>query len=206
MSELPEQLLEQLKPVRKKGNESLTVGDAPAGPTLLDFWQWSASDLVSNTTRGRLAEFIVASALGLATDVRLEWDAFDLLNASGLRIEVKSCAYLQSWFQKKPTPIYFQIPPTRAWDAATNKRAIESRRQADVYVFAILAHEKKSTLDPLDLDQWHFYPVLTRDLDSRPRNQHSITLKSLQNICAKHVSYSDLAKAISELESRLKGS
>jgi hypothetical protein len=204
MPEPPEDLLHQLKPTRKKGGESLTAGGAPAGPTLLNFWQWSASDLVSNTTRGRLAEFIVASALGLATEVRIEWDAFDLLTASGLRIEVKSCAYLQSWFQKKPSPISFQIPPTRAWDTATNKWAIESRRQADVYVFAILAHEKKSTLNPLDLDQWHFYPVLTRDLDSRPRNQRSITLKSLQNICAKHVSYSDLAKAISELESKLK--
>ena len=30
---------------------------------VIDFWKWSVSDLVSNATRGRLAEFIVAKAL-----------------------------------------------------------------------------------------------------------------------------------------------
>jgi hypothetical protein len=50
----------------------------------------TASDLVSNSTRGVLAEFIVARALGLDTGVRTEWQAFDLETASGKKIEVKS--------------------------------------------------------------------------------------------------------------------
>ena len=41
-----------------------------------------ASDLMSNVTRGRLAEYIVYRAVGsAATAVRDEWDAFDLLQA-----------------------------------------------------------------------------------------------------------------------------
>ena len=77
---------------RKTGEERFHLSGQPTGPVLLDFWRWSVSDLVSNATRGRLAEYIVASALGLATGVRSEWDAFDLLTPAGLRIEVKSSA------------------------------------------------------------------------------------------------------------------
>lgn len=43
-----------------RGNEDLSID-------LLSFWQWSTSDLVSNATRGVLAEYIVARALGLET-------------------------------------------------------------------------------------------------------------------------------------------
>jgi hypothetical protein len=68
--------------------------------TLLDFWQWAYSDLLSNTNRGRLAEFIVARALSLGlTDVRIEWDAVDLVTPTGVKVEVKSAAYLQSWWR-----------------------------------------------------------------------------------------------------------
>lgn len=195
--------LPQLTAGRKTGSETFLAGGSSTGLSLLDFWQWSVSDLVSNTTRGRLAEFLVASALGIADGIRNEWDAFDLCTASGLRIEVKSCAYLQSWFQAKQSSILFRIPATRAWDAATNLLSTESRRQADMYVFALLAHQDKSTLDPLNLDQWHFYLVLTRDLDARTRSQHSITLKSLQKLCANPVSYAELPTAIAQFERRL---
>jgi hypothetical protein len=196
--------LSPLLATRKKGNEPLFVAGGRTGFTLLDFWQWSVSDLVSNVTRGRFAEFIVASALGLAGNVRNEWDAFDLCTKNETKIEVKSCAYLQSWHQVKHSAICFQIPHTRAWDSTTNKHAPESRRQADIYVFAILAHRIKATLDPLNLDQWHFYPVLTQQLNTRTRSQHSITLKSLQELRANPVSYAELSDSIKSLEQELK--
>ena len=61
------------RPVRlKTGNEQLSA----TGKTLLDFWRWNGSDLASNATRGVLAEFIVASALGIDLSVpRIEWAA-----------------------------------------------------------------------------------------------------------------------------------
>jgi hypothetical protein len=58
-------MLERLHALRKTSAETFTGGDAPLGFTVLDFWQWSSSDLVSNSTRGCIAEFIVARALGL---------------------------------------------------------------------------------------------------------------------------------------------
>lgn len=37
--------------------------------TILDFWGWAYSDCINNTTRGVLAEFLVAAALDL------DWDS-----------------------------------------------------------------------------------------------------------------------------------
>jgi hypothetical protein len=70
--------LPRLNVERKTGKEHFRTGNTDLDFTVLDFWQWTASDLVSNATRGLVAEFIVASALGLAARVRDEWQAYDL--------------------------------------------------------------------------------------------------------------------------------
>jgi len=185
---------------RKSGSERFRYQNRDVGIDLLSFWQWSVSDLVSNATRGRLAEYIVAQALGLAHDVRNEWDAYDLRTSTGLKVEVKSAAYIQSWFQRKPSPIVFRVPRTRAWDAATNILSTEVKRQADVYVFALLSHPHKNTVDPLNLDQWQFYVLGVSTLNERQRSQYSITLKSLQALCRAPVGFGGLAKAILSFE------
>jgi len=59
--------ISRIQPSRKTGDESFRSGNGSAGFTLLNFWQWTASDLVSNSTRGVLAEFLVARALGVET-------------------------------------------------------------------------------------------------------------------------------------------
>src|SRR5579883_2719990 len=146
---------------RKTGGERFWCGPEPLPFDVLSFWQWSAFDLASTALRGRVAEFLVAQALGVADGVRAEWDAYDLRSAGGATIEVKSEAYLQTWSQKAPSVITFDIAPTRYWDAATNLMAAEVRRQADLYVFALLAHQDKATLDPMDVSQWVFFVLPT---------------------------------------------
>ena len=70
--------LDRITPTPKTGTESFSYHDQPLGPVLLDFWRWSVSDLVSNATRGMLAEFIVANALGIDLHaVREEWAPID---------------------------------------------------------------------------------------------------------------------------------
>ena len=201
----PVENLDQLFATRKTGAEAFCIqGQDYPRMALLQFWQWSVSDLVSNATRGRLAEFIIASALGIASGVRDEWDAFDLSTARGLRIEVKSCAYLQSWKQIRPSTITFSIRKTRGWDAATGIRQEQPSRQSDLYIFALLAHqESKETLNPLDLDQWQFFPVPTRVLDGYDRSEHSITLKSLLKLCPVSLRFGDLAAAVKVYEAEL---
>jgi hypothetical protein len=199
---LDNKCIERPSQTRKSGNELFHSTRGPIESTLSEFWQWSASDLISNVTRGRLAEFIVAKALGVADDMRREWDAFDLKTLSGVPLEVKSCAYVQSWKQTKLSSIVFQIPKTRAWDPNTGIYDVVSRRQAEIYIFALLAHQEGATLDPLNLDQWHFYAVLTSILNERTESQNSIALKSLKTL-SPLISYEGLATAIGELEQRV---
>lgn len=45
------------------GNEDFTLNGQPAGISVTEFWSWAYSDLLNNTGRGVLAEFLVKSAL-----------------------------------------------------------------------------------------------------------------------------------------------
>jgi hypothetical protein len=139
--------------------------------------------LASNATRGVLAEFIVASALGIDLSIpRTEWASWDLTSPEGIRIEVMSAAFLQSWTQRELSKIIFSIRPTRSWDVTTGNIADKPQRSADVYVFCLLKHMKKETLNPLDLEQWEFFVVSTAELNSYTRSKTTITLSSLKKI------------------------
>lgn len=182
---------------RKSGSEPFHDGGHPVGGTLLEFWQWSASDLVSNATRGVLAEYIVALALGGPMEpVRREWDAYDLKLADGTKVEVKSAAYVQSWKQTRPSTIVFQVGKRRWWDAETGMSSDEPSRHADVYVFALLKHQERDTLDPLNIAQWEFYVLPTRTLNERTRSQHSITLPSLRELSGGPRTFEQLRNAV----------
>lgn len=186
----------------KTGNEVFEFNGRQLHLSLTDFWRWSASDLVSNAARGILAEYIVASALGLAsTDkIRSEWDAFDLLTADGIKVEVKSAAYLQSWYHKKLSAISFGIRPTTAWNDATNERSGELKRQSDVYVFCVLHHQDKATLDPLNLDQWTFYILPSVVLDEKLPAQKSIGLNGLLKLNPCIAKYDEIAGCLAKLK------
>lgn len=188
-----------LQAARKNGDETFSLSGNPLDLRLSAFWQWSASDLVSNATRGVLAEFLVASALGLAGGVRAEWDAFDILLADGTRIEVKSAAYLQSWAHAKLSNISFSIRPTLAWNSQTNQLSSELRRQADIYVFCLLTHQEKNTLDPMKLEQWEFYLLHSARLDEHFPTQKTIGLSSLLKLEPIAAKFEDLAESIHRL-------
>ncbi|WP_181306430.1 hypothetical protein [Rufibacter sp. XAAS-G3-1] len=163
----------------KSGQETFTYNNQKLNFNLLDFWSWSQSDLLSNSLRGVLAEFIVKQDVGLSKDCRVEWDACDLVTESGLKIEVKSSAYLQSWKQSGLSKICFDIAPTFGWDYALNQYSEICGRQSDFYVFCLLHHQDKSTVDPANLDQWTFYVLPTRILNEQKIDQKSITLGAL---------------------------
>ena len=175
--------LKEIKITKRSGEEKFRDGGKNLDFNLLSFWQWSSSDVVSNATRGILAEYMVGKALGCIKDedIRDEWGAYDLVTQAGVRIEVKSAAYVQSWQQSRLSKISFNVPKTLGWDRETNKFDKEKKRQADVYVFALLFHKDKKTVNPLDISQWEFFVLPTKVLDERERSQHSITLPSQKN-------------------------
>ena len=189
--------LGQLKATRKTGDEPFHYGMKNLQFDVLSFWRWSVSDLLSNATRGILAEYIVARALGIGEDdLRDEWAAYDLKTQDGTKVEVKASAYLQSWFQKKLSTITFLTKKTRAYDPETGAYSDVLVRQADVYVFALLAHKDKSTVDPLDIAQWQFYVLPTCVLNERIRSQHSIALTTLKGLAGESVLFSGLKDAV----------
>jgi hypothetical protein len=180
-------------PTLLKGTESIHSNAVPSGNTVIDFWRWTASDILSNATRGIFAEYLVAQALSLTDKPRNEWDTFDLTTEDGIKIEVKSSGYLQSWVQKKPTSIRFIVRSTRAYDYEDGKYNKEPKHHADLYVFAVLKHMDMNSVDPLNLDQWEFYVIPTTEIEKR--KQKSISLKAIQSI-ASAVPFEELSDAV----------
>jgi hypothetical protein len=136
---------------------------------------------------------------GVDDGVRSAWDAFDLRTPSGLKIEVKSCAYLQAWAHEKPSTIRFSIAPTRGWNGDTGTYRETVERQSDVYVFALLKHQDKPTLNPVDLDQWEFYVVPTAAINANCGTAKAISLKVLLPLAGEPVPFSGLPSAVERI-------
>jgi hypothetical protein len=187
---------------RKTGGERFSFENKLSDTTLLEFWQWSISDLVNNSTRGILAEYIVAQALGIAKGVREPWKAYDL-DYRGMKIEVKSAAYLQTWYHKELSKITFPVRPTRNWDAETNVQSKDEKRRADIYVFCVLEHIDKKTLDPMKLDQWRFYLLRASVLNRRFPKLKSIGLKRLMKLEPYVVRFNEIKDCIDMLTQRI---
>ncbi|MFF5476706.1 hypothetical protein ACFY5C_05005 [Streptomyces sp. NPDC012935] len=180
---------------RRSGSEPIRANGEAVG-RLGEFWSWACSDLANNTMRGVLAEYLVATALGAAAGTRTEWDTVDIRTPEGWRVEVKSTAYLQSWAQSGASNVQFGIVPAAGWDARTGTTSAEVLRRSDVYVFCLLHHQDKQTLDPLDLDQWTFYVLPTRVLDERCPGQKSIRPSSLKRLNPLESDFTGLQKAV----------
>jgi hypothetical protein len=188
----------EIKATPKIGTESLTHQQKNVGYTLLEFWQWSASDILTNTTRGRFAEFIVGTAVRFnPKELRNEWDAFDIKTLSGIKIEIKSAAYIQSWGQRDYSKISFSIRKTRHGKATSGRGRGEAKRHADIYVFCLLKTKEAANIDPLKLEQWDFFVLPTYKIDNNIRSQNAISLNSLQRL-AKAISYGELKTKIDE--------
>ncbi|WP_298651945.1 hypothetical protein [uncultured Proteiniphilum sp.] len=188
--------LTAIKATPKIGNEHLTFNEKSVGYSLLEFWQWSVSDILSNATRGRFAEFIVGTAVEMNPKrLRDEWDAFDIKTDNGIKIEIKSASYIQSWNQKNFSAISFSIRKVRYWDPNAGMSGDEAKRHADLYVFCLLKIRDQKMIDPLKLEQWEFYVLPTYKLDNYTRSQTSITLNSLQKL-TESVNYDELKSII----------
>ena len=182
--------------IRKTGLEPFTLYDNDLPLNVLSFWQWSSSELLGNALRGKLAEYIVASTIDGLDRLREEWDEFDLITKSGLKIEIKSSSYIQSWSQSNHSKISFGIQPTRS---SLSKDSTRSRK-ADIYIFCVLSHKDKETVNPLALEQWDFYVLPTSILNTEIPNQKTITLSSLLSLKPVCARYENLASAIRKYE------
>lgn len=188
--------LEEIKPELKSGNEKLTFKNNKINFCLLDFWQWSVSDILSNATRGKFAEFIVGTAINIdLKKVRDEWAPFDLKTEDGIKIEIKSASYIQSWYQPNYSQIKFSIKPARHWNSKNGKYSETRKRHSDLYVFCLLKHKNQKTINPLKLDQWEFYVISTKMINTTLKTRSSISLKALSQLTEK-IDYETLNEKI----------
>ncbi len=171
--------LPAIEVARKTGSEHFHSSGRSLGLDVLSFWSWTASDLAANNLRGHLAEFLVAVDLGLHEGTRCEWDAYDLRTSSGVRIEVKSASYIQTWEQEKLSNIQFDIKQAKDWDHEKQQRTSTYQRNSDVYVFCLQKNKDTETFDPTDLSQWTFFVLGTHILNDKCGNQKKISLNPL---------------------------
>ena len=66
----------------------------PKGFSLLDFWIWSGSDVLNNTLRGQIAEYIITKATGARLPaIRVEWNSVDVMTPKGHEFHIW-CDYI----------------------------------------------------------------------------------------------------------------
>lgn len=147
-------------------------------------------------TRGVLAEYLVADALGLILDVRDPWAGCDLVAANGARIEVRSAAYVQAWAQRRDTAITFSVRASKRWDADKGAYDPDIARNADVYVFALHKERDRTKVEPLDVAQWEYHVLAARSIDERRPDAQSLTLAALGALGAVACGHESLAQTV----------
>lgn len=162
--------------------------------TVADFWRWAFSDLRDNTTRGILAEFLVARAVGDERSLRIGWDNFDAQAPDGTAIEVKCSAFLQSWTQKRHSELVFGRLSAREFDATRNEYSVDARVRADVFVFAVQTQREPAAYDVLDISHWEFWVVSASTI--RERAGKTVGIRWVREHATGPLPYSGLADAI----------
>ena len=180
---------------RFTGSEPIVYNDNKVSD-LLSFWQWAYSDLIGNTERGALAEYIVACALGISNEDRISWGRYDMVTPQGVTIEVKASGYLQTWEQQELSNIKFGVSETLGWDNITNKYDNERKRQAQIYVFCVHSHTEQETINPLDISQWEFYVLPADTLNNKTKPRKTISLAALIKLKAQKCKYNNLLTEI----------
>ena len=149
--------------------------------------------IIRNVLRGELVEEIVGMAL--APDWQLcgsDWGACDLRHeASGLKIQVKQSAAIQSWTQGRRG-----YRPARYSIAAKTGRyegadwIAEKGRNADIFIFAWHGIAG-ADCDHANPAQWTFYVIAEADLPA----QSSLGLRQMERL-TKAVDFAGLKSAV----------
>jgi hypothetical protein len=127
--------------IRPTELKQLTGSEPIDTSTVLDFWRWALGDLRMNNVRGYLVEFLVASAVGDPSSVRVEWGAYDAEGDDGTRIETKAAGRLQSWVTRRlstPSWSFRSVRADRVWAEDIGRYIpVDPWNRVHVWVFAL---------------------------------------------------------------------
>lgn len=153
------------------GSEPLRVGGRDIALTVNDFWRWSFSNFTDFSVRAAFSEFLVASSLDLTSDGNgRQRHTHDLLwsphGSAGLKVGVRTAAYVQSDDAEHPEHIVFPTP-----DECT----------CNVCVFCVFKGMMQEE-SPLNTDLWDFYSLRFPPVGSGRPVQNSLTLPALKGL------------------------
>jgi hypothetical protein len=127
--------------------------------------------LWDDALKGQFTEWLVSLLLGIRSKRQLHWANTDLVTETGVRIEVKSSSYWQSWKfwgdGGKPRQLKMagKTEERRITFAGLKVRdnapGSLPEYRSDLYVFGFQAQRDPRLWNALDLRQWEFY-MLTR--------------------------------------------
>jgi len=160
-------------------NEHFSVNGRELPLTMADFQHWAYSGFGSNASRSVLAEYIVATALGISDKLRND-SMGSVLMDDGRRVKVSTAAYIQSCDEEHPERIAFNM-------ACGNN--------PDISIFcvytALMADES-----PLNLDLWEFYVLPSEILNTALHGKQTITLPHLLKLEPLWSDYYGLKEAV----------
>jgi len=153
--------------------EDCVIGLEAEQTKVKDFWRWAFSDFCDDALKGDYAEWLVSILLGVRTERRRYWANTDLVSQPGVRIEVKSSSYWQSWklWEETGKPKCVKVAGDKerrrirfaglkVGDAVGNVGY-----KSDLYVFAFQAQRDPSLWNAFDLSQWEFYMLTKQELE-----------------------------------------
>jgi hypothetical protein len=70
-----------------------------------------------------------------------------------------------------------------------------------MYIFCVFAERNREDADPLVLDKWEFYPVLTNELNEMLQAQQTAALATLVRLCPEPFDFETLRDAVVWLSS-----
>lgn len=178
------------------GNESFILNDKDTEMNILDFWRWHFCDRFD--LQDKIAEYIVAKALGLSeADNTGTWTLFDIYYR-GKRIEVKETSYYHSWqSDEEPKSNVRNFGINKAYSVYQDSSS-KYERQNDIYVFCLNTGMTKSESNPLNLNNWEFYIVKTSVINAECNDSKTISLSRVRKL-SKMFSYEMIKNEIDSI-------
>lgn len=155
--------------------------------------------IMNNVDRARYVEYLVALTLGEGWEPTWDWAAWDCQHDSGVRLEVKQAAAIQSWDRGKPAgnrSPRFDIARRTGYSIQDGSRwrwVDCPGRPADLYVFAWHDESRCEIADQRDAGQWRFFVVAEQNL---PKDQKSIGLTRLNVLASPSLPIAELRNAV----------
>lgn len=178
------------------GDEKFSFNGQTVNMTMLEFWRWHYSEIYD--LQEKIAEFIVARALGLnEADNVGSWTLYDI-DYRDTRIEIKETSYVHAWQtdeEEKSERRSFGI--TKAHTEYGNSSS-ELARQNDIYVFCLNTGMTRAESNPLQLEHWEFYIVPTDVINEECGDGKSISLSRVRKM-TNAVDYSQIKSVIDEI-------